>query len=172
MNSEIAEDRRVNILDATPLLLKLIPPGRNITCSHVIAEIKNTLAQAIVSTHIECGNIKLEEPEDEDVKKVYTISELTGDYKNLSLADIHVIALAIKYTKEKYEVTVYTDDFSIQNIMKHLKIPFIHCIREVKRPLKWVLKCRYCGKVYKFTYVGDRCEDCGGPLVRSPAKRH
>ncbi|MFH0714299.1 MAG: hypothetical protein V1847_00015 [Candidatus Diapherotrites archaeon] len=56
--------------------------------------------------------------------KVLKVAEKIGDSK-LSAADISCLALAAEWKEKGKNVRLVSDDFSVQNMAKHLKIPFV-----------------------------------------------
>ena len=57
------------------------------------------------------------------VEKMLLFAEKIGD-KKLSDADVSLLALASEFRRDKKDFTVVSDDYSVQNICRHLKIRF------------------------------------------------
>ena len=153
------------ILDTTALLSWLIPSGTNITCSQVLEEVKNDFTHTVIEGYISSGKIQLENPDEKHISEAENIAKDTGDYIKLSETDICIIALALKYYEDK-EVTVITDDYAIQNILRRKGIKFQGYYRKIKDDVDWMLVCSYCGKIYPPTYTKKYCEECGGIVIR------
>lgn len=74
--------------------------GENIyTCEDVLSEIKSK--SAIDRLQVLPYDIKIKEPENEDLELVKKFSKKTGDFFNLSNTDLKVIALAVCLEREK-----------------------------------------------------------------------
>ena len=82
----------------------------------------------------------------------------TGD--SLSRADKEVVALALDLGGE-----VVSDDYSIQNVCRHLGIPFRPLFTGgIKKKFRWGYRCTSCGRIY--FHDPGRCPRCGGALKR------
>lgn len=74
--------------------------GENIyTCEEVLAEIKSKWARE--KLQVLPYEIKVKEPEDEDLQFVIRFARKTGDLFSLSNTDLKVIALAVRLEREK-----------------------------------------------------------------------
>ncbi len=157
----------IYILDTTSLILYRVPYRcLCVSCRHILGEVHDPIAKSIIQGFVDAGQLIIDEPDEAYIKRAREIAEKTGDLTKLSEADIHVVALAIKYRDMGYNVNVVTDDFSIQNILRMLGIKYIKYFREIKKVIKWVIKCEKCGKIYPPNYKGQTCAVCGGRLVR------
>ena len=90
----------------------------------------------------------------------------TGDSTRISPTDAEVIALALDL-----EAELLTDDYSVQNVASHLRMPFravgIKAIREVR---KWRWRCKGCGKV--FDKELPECNICGSGLKSTLSRKN
>ena len=104
-------------------------------------------------------------PSDEAIKKVREGAKRTGDDARLSEADIEVLALAVELG-----LSILTDDYSIQNLAKHLKVTFIP-VREkgITEEIKWTYRCRGCRKI--FDEKINECPICGSEVKSSRGGR-
>jgi len=158
----------INILDTSALLVLLNPEGKNVTCNHVLYEIKNNYIRNLITSMCDAEIISLEEPDDKYVKETLIISSQIGEAPRLSEADLHIIALAIKYNSDKTsKITVYTDDYAIQNILSHLNIKFRHIRRRIKEKVVWLFICHNCKHIY-YNVQTSMCPKCGETLTRKP----
>jgi endoribonuclease Nob1 len=98
--------------------------------------------------------------------KVRKAASETGDSTRISPTDAEVIALALDL-----EAELLTDDYSVQNVASHLRMPFrpvgIKAIKEVR---KWRWRCTGCGKV--FDKELPECSICGSKLKSTLSKKN
>jgi len=162
----------INILDTSALLVLLNPEGKNVTCNHVLYEIKNDYIRNLITSMCDAEIIRLEEPDDKYIEEALIIASKIGEAPRLSEADLHIIALAIKYNSSKTnKITVYTDDYAIQNILSHLNIEFQHIRRRISGKMVWLFICHNC----KHTYYNVKtliCPKCGEALTRKPVHKN
>ena len=85
----------------------------------------------------------------------------TGDLTRLSPVDLEVLALALS-TGQK----LFTDDYSLQNVCRHLGQPFESVSNKRSRELwSWELKCIGCRATRKVeTKQEAECDVCGSPM--------
>lgn len=85
----------------------------------------------------------------------------TGDLTRLSPVDLEVLALALS-TGQK----LFTDDYSLQNVCRHLCHPFESVSNKRSRELwSWELKCIGCRATRKVeTKLEAECDVCGSPM--------
>jgi len=87
----------------------------------------------------------------------------TGDIHELSQTDLTIIALAIQIK----DVTVMTDDFRIQNVLKKIGIRFTSSgevgDRSISDVWKWTRRCAGCGRYFDDPNLKD-CPICGSDL--------
>ncbi|MEL9998668.1 MAG: DNA-binding protein [Thermoplasmata archaeon] len=101
---------------------------------------------------------KILNPSKNSVEKVNQAAKETGDIHKLSPVDIDVIALAL----DKNCVTI-TDDYAIQNVIKHLGLEFISLNENgIKKEFKWIYRCKGCKRYFDEFY--DVCPFCGSEL--------
>ncbi len=86
--------------------------------------------------------------------------------------DKGVIALAVKLKRDDLSPTVVTDDYSIQNVLKIMEIPFRSVLtRGIEDVVGWIKFCKGCKKTYPSNYTGTDCEICGSPISRKRTKK-
>jgi UPF0271 protein len=85
----------------------------------------------------------------------------TGDLPRLSPVDLDVLALAIS-TGE----TLFTDDYSLQNVCRSLNHPFEAVSnRKSKQQWSWELRCIGCKATRKAdSQTEQECEICGSVM--------
>lgn len=163
--------KKIYIIDTTALISWRLPTGETVvTCPHAVSEAKGELTEAIIEAYLHTGKLDIQEPEDAYIKEAVEAAKETGDLTRLSETDIHVIALAIKYLEEGYTPIVVTDDYSIQNILNTLGIEYTSYYRRIRTPIKWIMICKQCGKIYPPETTLGKCGECGGEIVRRKAK--
>lgn len=121
-----------------------------------------------IQAAIESKRLLLRTPLDSFIQKIEISSKTTGDFRALSMVDKQLIALALelKETLNK-EVTLYTNDFSMQNLCSELNIPFSPLIRDgIKSKIIWEVYCPFCKEIKKIEEFGKNCEKCGTKLKR------
>ena len=97
-------------------------------------------------------------PSNESLEKVKTAASHTGDAKRLSEADRSVIALAIDL-----KAVILTDDYSIQNLARHLGIEFRGVsMKGIENEIRWRYRCAGCRKYYDEPL--DECPICGASI--------
>jgi len=136
--------------------------------SKIIEEAKTLKAKLRLDYILAKG--KIYEPSKSTLKKIKEeIKELVK--KDLSEADFELIASAFEL-KEIFgnNLIVYTDDYSIQNILSFFGINFKPvATKGIKRVIKWIGYCKNCNR-YSNDY-NKNCEICGGKLIKVPLKK-
>ncbi|HHY00790.1 MAG TPA: ribonuclease VapC [Methanothermobacter sp.] len=163
---------KIYVLDASGIIGGFISSKNlNITTSAVISEIKDIKSKIAAESALMEGTIILEEPDFESTKKVQMAIENSGDILRLSEVDKQVVALAVTLRKKFYPVVV-TDDYSIQNILKILNIPFKSVLTPgITEVYGWIKICRGCRKKYPPDYDYEECEICGSAVYMKPTKK-
>jgi endoribonuclease Nob1 len=163
---------KIYVLDASGIIGGFISSKHvNITTSGVVSEIKDITSQMSLESALKEGKISIEEPDSDSLKQVQTEIEKSGDVLRLSEVDKELVALAVAL-KEKYHPMVVTDDYSIQNILKILQIPYKSVLTQgIKEVYGWIKICRGCRKKYPSDYKWDECEICGSHVYRKRIKK-
>jgi len=129
-----------------------------------------------IKTAIESGKLKVETPDDRFIEEVKASASTLGDYSFLSKTDMQVLALALQLKARGYKPLIATDDYSIQNVARHLGIEYAPLATfGIRRLLKWIRYCPACWRKYPADYKSKTCQVCGTELkrktVRENAKR-
>ncbi len=163
---------KVYVLDASGIIGGFISSKhKNITSSAVISEIKDLKSKLTMQSALDHGKIIIKEPDSGALNQVQGAIENSGDILRLSKVDIGVVALAVTL-KTNYNPTVVTDDYSIQNILKILEIPYRSVLTEgIKETYGWIKICRGCRKKYPSDYKWEDCEICGAAVYRKRIKK-
>ena len=105
------------------------------------------------------------------LKLVDEIISKSGDSLRLSFPDKKLISLAYMMYKEGNNVKVITDDYSIQNTLKIIDIPYSGIITDgIKGIYNWKKVCEGCKKEYGDDYPFDDCEICGSKIFKKRIK--
>jgi UPF0271 protein len=88
----------------------------------------------------------------------------SGDLGVLSETDISVIALGLFFSG-----TVVSDDFAVQNVCCHLKIPVQNMMQKKARLRVWKNICSGCGM--EISVDEENCSICGSTSVKRGIKK-
>jgi len=156
------------VLDTPFFLYGLDPSGMDGKCV-ISPEVRDEVLRGFparkLGYYLEAGVVEIASPCEESLKKAGKAAILTGDSERLSVADISVIALAIEL-----KGTIITDDYSVQNVARVLKIEYLPLKeRGIKGLWEWRYRCTGCGRFFEEAY--DTCPVCGSPLKTVPLGR-
>jgi len=155
------------ILDSSYFFGDYLLNGELFTTPEVVDELKDLVSKMRYEILVENGLV-VTEPE-LDAKSAATNAALkSGDAKVLSDTDISVIALG-----QTLEGTVVSDDFAVQNVCRHLKIPVQNILQRKAKKRIWKQICSGCGA--EIPIKETDCPICGSaPIKRGTekAKRH
>jgi UPF0271 protein len=130
------------------------------------------IARIRFKTAIESGRLKIQMPEKIFTDKVREAAATVGDAFWLSETDLQVLALALQLKMQGRTPLVATDDYSIQNVARHLGIKFAPLATfGIRRMLKWVRYCPACHRKYPSDYKSKKCQVCGTELKRKPLRK-
>ena len=81
------------------------------------------------------------------------------------------ISLAYMLSRQGENVKVISDDYTIQNTLKIMDIPYSGVITEgIKGVYNWKKVCEGCKKEYGEDYPFDDCEICGSKIYKKRIK--
>ncbi|MGZ7043463.1 MAG: ribonuclease VapC [Methanobacterium sp.] len=165
-------EKKTYVLDASAIIGGFYSKSNsNFTTSEVILEIKDLKSSLLIQSAMENGNLQLEEPDKEDIQKTNKIIESSGDILRLSETDKNIIALALKLKRTGYNPIVVTDDYSMQNSLKIINLPFMSVLTEgITEIYNWIKICKGCKKKYPSDYSFEDCEICGSPVIKRRIK--
>jgi len=150
---------KVFIVDAGAIFFRKIH-GQCITVPEVINEVKDDNSKLYFSV----VDVKVKEPSKENVELVKKMAKSTGDIHKLSDTDIKLIALAIEELKNGKDVTILTDDYSIQNLSKNIGIKVESVVkRGIVETFRWIKICKGCGR--PLNNKTNICPVCGSEAV-------
>ena len=163
------------VLDASAFINGFEPKTQfNFTVSEITDEVKDLKSKILLDQSIEEGIIIIKEPNEESVQELNEIISQSGDDLRLSLPDKKLLALALDLLKnENANIKVITDDYSMQNVLKILDIPYESIITEgIKGVYNWVKTCEGCKKEFDADYPFDDCEVCGSKVFKRRIKTY
>lgn len=164
--------KKYRVLDASAFIGGFIPNDNlNYTVPEITNEVKDLKSKILLDQCINEGKITIESPDNEYIIELEDIIKNSGDDLRLSFQDKQLLALAIEIHDKKGEVCLYTDDYSIQNVLKIINIPFSSVLTEgIHEVYKWVKTCEGCKKEYPSDYPEDICEICGSKIFKRRLK--
>ncbi len=172
------EKEKVSILDANIFLIGIdfnLITGILYTTPKIIEEInvrkysdKNRNILNKIQAAIDSRKLNIRIPSNEYLDKVEEKSKFTGEYKALSVADIELVALGLElFDKTKDEITIYTNDYSMENLCAELGIKFSSIHKNgIAKKIMWEVYCSFCNKTYDSEFLNQNCEKCGLKLKR------
>ena len=153
------------VLDATSFYagIPFSSQEPSFTTPLVFEEIKHIKKeQAAISALIESKRLQIVEPEQKFNEIVQQKAKETGDYHNLSVEDISVIALSLQHHAE-----LLSDDFAISNVAKHLNLTVLPVMTKGVIKTNWIYFCSGCEKSFSKLSV---CPICGNKLRRKSSR--
>ena len=163
------------VLDASAFINGFEPKTQfNFTVSEITDEVKDLKSKILLDQAIEEGKIIIKEPKEEFIQELNTIISQSGDDLRLSDADKKLLALALDLLNgENENIKVLTDDYSMQNVLRILEIPYGSIITEgIKGVYNWVKTCEGCKKEFDADYPFDDCEICGSKVFKRRIKTY
>jgi len=163
----------IYVLDATAFIFGFIPAKTFplYTTDDVIKEVvKNKFSRLKIDTLISQGVIKVITPPRQYILEVEKRALFLSELK-LSKADKSIIALSLYLRDtERNQVTIVTDDYSLQNVASTLGIKFKSLtVKGITKEIEWILYCPACGKSVKETKE-NFCPICGHKMKRKPKR--
>ena len=113
------------------------------------------------------GILIVQDVTEEYIDKTNEIIAKSGDVLRLSIPDKKIIALALMLRDENRNVKVISDDYTIQNTLKIMDIPYSGIITEgIKEIYNWKKVCQGCKKEFEEDYPFDDCDVCGSKIFK------
>lgn len=165
--------KNYKVLDASAFIGGYRPEDKkNFTISEVTEELKDIQSKMIMENALKDGNLFILEPDSDSMEILELTIRESGDILRLSDTDKKLLALTI-YVKKLYgNVILITDDYSIQNVSKLLKIPFKSVLTcGIKDIYAWKKVCQGCKKEFNDDYPWDECEICGSDIYKRRIKK-
>jgi UPF0271 protein len=169
------DGKRAIVLDTSALVAGLDPFSISEE-QYTVPAVRDEIAGSSISgfrfnTAEENGKVKVKTPSEEFLQKARTAASEVGDAYFLSQTDLQVLALALELEAHGFHPLIATDDYSIQNVAKQVRIEFASLATfGIRRRLEWMRYCPACHKKYPATYKSSKCEVCGTELKRKPLR--
>ncbi|MDP8888901.1 MAG: nucleotide-binding protein [Thermoproteota archaeon] len=134
---------------------------RYCTTQAVFDEVKHIKgSHGAIETLLESNTLQVLNSDRKSIDKVVAAARRTGDYQELSQADISIIALALQLG-----IVLVTDDFAVANVATTLKIPVKSVASKgITHTRRWIAYCSACGRA--FGPNAKECRLCGNRLRR------
>ena len=160
------------MLDASAFIngFKIIS-NKNYTVPEITTEIKDFTSKLNFDLALSEGKLIIQDVSPEYVRYVDEIISKSGDSLRLSIPDKKLISLAYMLSLQQDEILVISDDYSIQNTLKIMDIPYSGVITDgINQIYNWKKVCEGCKKEYDDTYPFDDCEICGSKIFKKRIK--
>lgn len=156
------------VLDASAIINGFkINSNNNYTVPEITSEIKDLKSKLTFDMLIEEGNLIIQDVPNKYISSVNDVISMSGDILRLSMPDIKLISLACMLHDEGKNVKVISDDYTIQNTLKIMEIPYSGVMTEgIKGIYNWKKVCEGCKKEYDDDYPFDDCEICGSRIFK------
>ncbi len=160
------------VLDASAFINGFqLETKNNFTVPEITSEIKDFESRLKFDAAIDENRLIIQDVTRESIDAVDEIISKSGDVLRLSLPDKKLISLAYMFHKQGQNVKVISDDYTIQNTLKIIGIPYSGIITEgIKGVYNWKKVCEGCKKEYSEDYPFDDCEICGSKIFKKRIK--
>lgn len=162
----------VYILDASAFINGFqLDSKNNFTVPEITSEIKDFESRLKFDTALAENRLTIQDVPAEYVESVEEIISKSGDVLRLSVPDKKLISLAYMKFREGENVKVISDDYTIQNTLRIMDIPYSGIITDgIKGIYNWKKVCEGCKKEYDEDYPFDDCEICGSKIFKKRIK--
>lgn len=160
------------VLDASAFINGFKPTSKyNYTVPEITAEIKDFESRLLYDSAVDDGILIVQDVDRKFLEKTEDNISKSGDVLRLSLPDKKIIALALMLIDEGKTVKVISDDYTIQNTLKIMDIPYSGIITEgIKEIYNWKKVCQGCKKEFEESYPFDDCDVCGSKIFKKRIK--
>ncbi|WP_407415112.1 ribonuclease VapC [Methanobrevibacter sp.] len=160
------------VLDASAFINGFKPVSKNnFTVPEITAEIKDFKSRLLYDSAVNDGILIVQDVTKDYIDKTDEIISQSGDILRLSVPDKKIIALALMLMDEGKSVKVISDDYTIQNTLKIMNIPYSGIITEgIKEIYNWKKVCQGCKKEFDEDYPFDDCDVCGSKIFKKRIK--
>jgi len=160
------------VLDASAFINGFKPTSKyNYTVPEITAEIKDFESRLLYDSAVDDGILIVQDVDRKFLEKTEENISKSGDVLRLSLPDKKIIALALMLIDEGKTVKVISDDYTIQNTLKIMDIPYSGIITEgIKEIYNWKKVCQGCKKEFGESYPFDDCDVCGSKIFKKRIK--
>ncbi|WP_458454678.1 ribonuclease VapC [Methanobrevibacter sp.] len=160
------------ILDASAFINGFeLDSNNNFTIPEITDEIKDFESKLKLNSAMGSGRLLIQDVPSEYISSINDIISISGDILRLSFPDKKLIALAYMFQEQGKSVKVISDDYTIQNTLKIMDIPYSGVMTEgIKGIYNWKKICEGCKKEYGEDYPFDDCEICGSRIFKKRIK--
>ncbi|WP_406532416.1 type II toxin-antitoxin system VapC family toxin [Methanobrevibacter sp.] len=160
------------VLDASAFINGFqLETKNNFTVPEITSEIKDFESRLKFDAAIDENRLVIQDVTLDCIDAVDEIISESGDILRLSGPDKKLIALAYMFHRQGKNVKVISDDYTIQNSLKIMGIPYSGIITEgIKGVYNWKMVCEGCKKEYGEDYPFDDCEICGSKIFKRRIK--
>ena len=160
------------VFDASAFINGFKPTSKyNYTVPEITAEIKDFESRLLYDSAVDDGILIVQDVDRKFLEKTEENISKSGDVLRLSLPDKKIIALALMLIDEGKTVKVISDDYTIQNTLKIMDIPYSGIITEgIKEIYNWKKVCQGCKKEFEESYPFDDCDVCGSKIFKKRIK--
>lgn len=160
------------VLDASAFINGFqLETKNNFTVPEITSEIKDFESRLKFDAAIDENRLVIQDVTLDCIDAVDEIISESGDILRLSVPDKKLIALAYMFHRQGKNVKVISDDYTIQNSLKIMGIPYSGIITEgIKGVYNWKMVCEGCKKEYGEDYPFDDCEICGSKIFKRRIK--
>jgi len=135
-----------------------------VTTPLVIKEFKDLRSRHLMENALKIKLLSIREPKEETMDFVERLVSKKG-FSRLSIADLSLLALGFEFRKAGRKFVLITDDYSIQNFCKTLKIPFESVMRgSIKEEIAFSKVCSGCGAQLPPDSMQKLCPECGSKI--------
>lgn len=160
------------VLDASAFINGFkIDSDNNFTVPEITAEIKDFKSKLVFDMALEERKLTIIDVPSEYISSINDIISLSGDILRLSFQDKKLITLAYMLHENGENVKVISDDYTIQNTLKIMDIPYSGVMTDgIKGIYNWKKICEGCKKEYDEDYPFEDCEICGSKIFKKRIK--
>ncbi|OUJ18395.1 Endonuclease Nob1 consisting of PIN domain and Zn-ribbon module [Methanonatronarchaeum thermophilum] len=156
----------VFVVDTSVFIVGKQPEGEVVTVQEVVDEVKDKVSRYNLGRGYSVSDVL-----DEDITHVKDVCIETGDYGRVSKTDLKLLALAYRLKLENKSPVVVSDDYSIQNVLEKLNIPYQGVQQEeIEKEVVWGFRCVGCKREFSSKELED-CPVCGSGLEERILKR-
>ena len=160
------------VLDASAFINGFIlESNNNYTNPEITSEVKDFESKLTLDMAINDGKLIIQDVDEKYIKRVDKVISQSGDILRLSNPDKKLIALALMLKDEGKNIKVISDDYTIQNTLKIINIPYSGVVTEgIKGIYNWKKVCEGCKKEFSDDYPFDDCDVCGSMVFKKRIK--
>ena len=160
------------VLDASAFINGFIlESNNNYTNPEITSEVKDFESKLTLDMAINDGKLIIQDVDEKYIKRVDKVISQSGDILRLSNPDKKLIGLALMLKDEGKNIKVISDDYTIQNTLKIINIPYSGVITDgIKGIYNWKKVCEGCKKEFSDDYPFDDCDVCGSMVFKKRIK--